>query len=127
MAGKYDAVAKRTLAVIAKRGGDVLFPGATPGTPGVYNPLTDTWTGGTGATDATGKAVQIPDDPERFKAIGLVTSNPVTLLIAAKNLGFTPAPGMRFVWASRSYSTKDVEAVDPAGDGAVLYTVIGGA
>jgi hypothetical protein len=127
MAGKYDAVAERTLKVIAKKGGDVVFPGAIPGVPGVYNPLSDTWTGGTGATDATGKAVQIPDDPERFAAIGLVTQNPVTLLVAAKNLGITPTPGRAFTWASRTYTIKDVEAVDPAGDGAVMYTVIGGA
>lgn len=126
MSGKYDQVAKRTLAVIAKKGGAVVFPGVLPGTPPTYNPLTDTWSGGTGATDATGKAVQIPDDPERFAAIGLVTQNPVTLLVAAKNLGFTPAPGMRFRWASRDATVKDVEAVDPAGDGAVMYTVIGG-
>jgi hypothetical protein len=127
MTTKYAADAADALEMIAEAGATVTFPGAVPGTPGVYDPLTGTWSGGTGATDATGSAVQIEDDPERFQSIGLVLVNPITLLIAAKNLAITPAPGMLFLWASRMYMVKDVEAVDPAGDGAVLYTVIGSA
>lgn len=120
MAGKYDAVATRALATIARKGSPVTF-GATTG--GTYNPLTDTWSGGT-ASAITGQAVQIEGDPDRFAALNLVLVNPVTLLVAAKDLDVAPEPGMTFTWASKVYTIKDVDPTAPDGV-AVLYTVTG--
>lgn len=126
---KYAIEQQDVLEAITEDGGDVVFPGAIPGTPPAYNELTGVWTGGTDATDVTGKALQIEDDPMRFQGLGLVTSNPITLLIAAKNLGIRPVPGMVFRFGGTTYTIANggVEALDPAGDGPIYYDVVGSA
>lgn len=123
----YDAVAERALAQITKKGGVVTFPGANVGTPQTYDPATDTYSGGTPPSDATGRAVQIEGDPDRFKTLGLVLVNPVTLMIAAAGLGVTPAPGMLMSWGGKNYNIKDVDPVMPDGVTPIIYTVIGSA
>ena len=120
--GQYDAVAQRALAAIAKKGGAVTFPGT--GTAGTYNPLTDTWSGGSAGADVVGRAVQIEGDLDRFAALKLVLSNPVTLMIAAAGLTVTPAIGMPFIWAGVRYTIKDKDEVAPDGT-PILYTVTG--
>lgn len=121
--GKYDAIAQRALETITKKGGPVTFPGA--GTPAVYDPATDTWSGGSSSV-ATGRAVQIESDPDRFAALKLVLTNPVTLMIAAAGLSVTPAPGMQMTWAGTTYAIKDVDPIAPDGT-PIIYTVIGSA
>ncbi|HXG70335.1 MAG TPA: hypothetical protein VNJ04_06935 [Gemmatimonadaceae bacterium] len=122
MASSYDAVSKRALTAITKKGAEVTFPGAATGAA-IYDPATDTWSGGT-STDPVGRAVQVQSDVDRFKALGLVLNNPVTLLIAASGLAVTPAPGMTFTWAGKNYVTRDIEETAPDGV-AILYKVTG--
>jgi len=117
----HSALQTRVLNAIKKHGSDVTFPGAISGT---YDPATDTWSGGAPGAAVVGKAVQTKDDPERFQALGLVLTNPVTLMIAAKGLGVTPAPGQSMTWAGKTYSIVDVESVGPSGE-AIYYSVTG--
>ncbi len=117
----YAPEAESALLMITEAGGIVSFPGTA--TSAVYDGATDTWSGSP-SSDATGRAVQIDSDPDRFRALGLTLANSVTLLIAALNLSVTPRPGMYITWAGITYSIKDVEAVAPDGV-PIMYTVIG--
>jgi len=116
----YDATATRTLATITAKGAAGVF---TAGTPPIYDPLTGEWSGGT-LGPVPFRAVQIPDDPARFTALGLILIDPVTLMVAAKSLVTTPTPGMPMLWAGVNYSVKNCEAVAPDGV-PILFTVIG--
>jgi hypothetical protein len=118
----YSAVARRALAAIAKKGGPVTFPGA--GTPATYDPATDTWSGGSAGSDAVGRAVQIDGDPDELIALNLVNVDNVTLMIAASGLTITPAVGLTFEWAGRSYTIKKKDEVAPDGT-AIVYVVTG--
>lgn len=118
---KYDAIAARAAGTIAEKGADVSFPGTATG--GTYDWQTDTFTG-PGSADATGKAVQVEGDPDRFAALGLKLVNPVSLMIAAHGLTVTPVPGMPIVWAGKSYTLKDVEPVAPDGT-PIIYVATG--
>lgn len=120
---RYDAVAARTLKAIEKYGADVTFPGTASGAPGTYNPATDQFTSADPNADATGKAVQIEGDPDRWSSLGLTLSNPVTLMIAASGLSVTPEVGMAIEWAGLAYAIRDVSSVAPDGV-PILYTVI---
>lgn len=120
MSSIYDAVATRALGTITKKGAPVIF---TAGTAPIYSPIDDTWTGGT-LGPVTGQAVQIPDDPTQFAALGLVLVDPVTLMVAAKGLACTPTPGMPMLWAGVTYAVKYAEAVAPDGT-PILWTVVG--
>jgi hypothetical protein len=117
----YAATATRTLATIKKKGAPVVFDGA--GTPATYDPLTDLWSGGSPA-QATGSAVQVPGDPDQFRALSLVLVNPVTLLVAASGLAIVPVPGNTFTWAGTKYTVRHSEPVAPDGV-PILHTVIG--
>lgn len=117
----YDPVSARALVTITAKGATVTF--ARAGSGGVYDPVTDTWSGGSDAP-ASGKAVQIPDNPLRFQALGLTTANAITLLIAASGLSITPVPGDVFGWSGTFYTAKDCEAVAPDGV-PILWTVVG--
>jgi hypothetical protein len=120
--GQYDAIAQRALAAIAKKGGPVTFPGA--GTPATYDPTTDTWSGGSAGSDAIGRAVQIEGDPDELLALNIIQVDNVTLMIAASGLTVTPAAGLTFSWAGRSYTIKKKDEVAPDGT-PILYIVTG--
>lgn len=111
MTSLYDPVATRALATITRKGGPVVF-------------LSDQFTGGSIATDVTGRAVEIPGDPDVYLALGLIGSNPVTLLVAAKDLTITPKPGVRFTWVSTTYTVKTATPVAPDGT-PILWTLVG--
>lgn len=121
MSNQYDAVAQRTLATIARRGGIVTFPGT--GSGGIYDPLTDAWSGA-GPADAQGKAIQIEGDPDRFAALKLVLVDPVTLMIAAGGLTVTPSVGKLMTWAGVTYTIKDRDPVAP--DGTPIIWIVTG-
>jgi hypothetical protein len=121
VASIYDPISQRALDTISKKGATVTFPGTNTGA--VYDPATDTWSGGS-TTAVAGKAVQTKGDVDRFKALNLVLVNPVSLLIAAKNLAVTPLPGMTFTWAGKNYTIKDVDPVAPDGV-PILFKVTG--
>lgn len=118
------SLATRVLAAITKHGAEVTFPGAPGGA--VYDPATDTWSGGTPGEDATGRAIQKKDDPERFAALGLTMANAITLLVAAEGIAIEPAPGTTFTWAGTTYTATTVEPMAPKGT-AIYYEVTGAA
>lgn len=117
---QYTATAQRARATIARKGAIVTF---TRGGAAVYDPATDTWTGGS-STPVSGVAVQIDGNPDRFAALSLVLVNPVTLLVAAQGLTITPRPGDAMLWAGLTYTVKDVKPTAPAGGG-IVYEVTG--
>lgn len=121
----YTAVAERVLAAIERKGATVTFPGSG-GTPPIYDPITDTFSGGTPATDVIGNAIQLQDDPAQFATQKLTLVNPITLAIAASGLGVTPTAGMIFVWPAggTTYTCKGGEALAPAGV-PIYWTVLG--
>lgn len=121
----YDGVATRALRTITAKGAAVTFPGANVGgSAPVYDPATDTFSGGSAGAQVVGRAVQIESDPDRFRALNLVLVNPVTLMIAAAGLAVTPALGMQFAWAGITYTIKDKDEVAPDGT-PIIYIVTG--
>ena len=121
MSSQYAGIAARALAMIARKGAAITF--LDTGTEPTYDEATDTWSGGTPA-EVVGRAVQIPDDPRRFALLGLVISDPVTLIVGASGLGTTPTPGKLMAFGSRVYTIRNVEPVAPSGE-PIIYTVIG--
>jgi len=123
----YTQDAADALADIAEAGGVVTFPGAIPGTAPTYTEATDTWSGGTAPTDAAGSALKLDSDPNQYRALSLVLTNPITLLIAGYGLLVTPRPGMPMGFGGATYTIKNVDDLNPAGDQSILWTVIGDA
>ena len=129
MTSIYTADAVEVDAEFREAGGPVTFPGAIPGTAGAYDPVTDTFGAGTPATDAASYAIQPEGDPDTYRALSLILSNPVTLNVAAYRLtavSVTLRPGMLFVWASVAYTIRTAEPFGPDGT-AIYYTVVGSA
>jgi hypothetical protein len=114
------SAATRVRRLIERKGGT-----ATLGTTGgqTYNPATDTFTGGA-ATSASVPAIETRGDADRFAALGLTLSNPVTLIIAAEAIGFAPQPGMALGWAGLTYTIRDVEPTSLDG-GPIMWKVTG--
>lgn len=108
----YDTDAADVLAMIAEAGAPITF-------------LADQFRGGVIASDVTGVAVEIPGDPDTLTALGLVERNPVTLLVPAKGLGITPAPGVAFVWGT-PYTVKLATPLTPDRV-PILWTIVGAA
>lgn len=121
----YTATASRALALMKRKGGTITFPGAIPGTAGVYDAATDTWSGGTPATDATGSAVQIEGDPDKLAALSLTLVRSVTLIVAASGLLCTPSPNMTFVWAGTTWTVRSSDPTDPSGSTPIIYEIVG--
>lgn len=111
MTTKYATEQQDALDMITEFGAAIVF-------------LADAWKGGSIASDTTGQAVEIPGDPDEYRALGLVASNPCTVYVAAKGLGLTPAPGVAFRWASREYTVKAATPLQPDGD-PIFWTLIG--
>lgn len=124
MTSIYATDAADALADITENGAAITFPDAIPGTAGVYDPATDTWSAGTPPTDATGYALQLEGDADTYRALSLIQSNPVTLMIAASGLTITPRPGMAFTWASTAYTIRTADPFGPDGT-PIYFTVVG--
>lgn len=118
---KYASEAADALSDIADAGAAVTFKRAD-GTP-VYDSTTGRWTKSPDTT-ASGSAMQVRGDPDRFAALSLVLVDPVTLLVAASGLAITPQPGDSMVWAGATYTVKDVDPTGPDGT-AIFYRIIG--
>jgi hypothetical protein len=116
----YDATAQRILAQITRKGATVTFP---TNTGGVYDPATDSWSGGTAGT-ATGRGVQIANDLTQLQALGIVNKTTITLLVAARGLTATPEREEPMSWAGVTYSIADVQTTAPDGT-PLLYQIVG--
>ncbi len=68
---KYSDVAAGVRVDLADAGGTITFPGAFAGAD---------------SPDVTGVALQLEDDPTVYEKLGLIFSNPVTVMIAASEL-----------------------------------------
>lgn len=126
MTSIYATDAADALADITENGAVITFPGAIPGTAGTYDPATDTWGTGTPATDATGYALQMAGDPDTYRALSIIQSNPVTLMLAASGLSVTPRPGMAMTWAGTAYTILLSNPTGPDGT-PIFYDIVGSA
>lgn len=131
MSAGYATDRADALEMIREAGSTVTFPGAIAGAPAVYDPATDTYSGGTPPTDAFSHAVQIEGDPDRFRALSLVLTDPVTLFVAATftdvagvAVAFTPTIGGPMTWAGVTYTVQDREPVAPDGV-PIVWTLTG--
>lgn len=118
----YTAVASRAQATLSRKGGTVTF---SRGGQAVYDPATDTWSGGTVAP-VSAPAVQVRSNPMMLLAAQLVITTPVTLIVAGPALGgFVPQPADQFVWGGVTYTVKLVQDTAPDG-GPILFKITGG-
>lgn len=124
----YAGIAQRALAQITRKGAAVVFPSASGR---VYDEDTDRWIAGT-PTTITGRAVQTEGDPDRFSALGLVLTDPVTLLVAGigftdaagASVAFEPALGAAFDWVGKRYTVRDLNPTAPDGS-AIVWEMTG--
>lgn len=107
----YEPISIRALATITRKGALIVF-------------LADAWTGGSIAAATSGRAIEIPGDPDEYRALGLVESNPVTVIVAANGLSITPKPGTRFTWVAKTYTVKTAVPVGPDGQ-PIIWTLVG--
>lgn len=130
MATKYAAEIAETYAALLENGGAVVLTAVGSGR--VIDEDTGLITGGADAT-ATGVALQLEDDPEQFRALGLTLRSAITLMIAAQGLAFAPAPTyatgsstvpVKMTWAGNTYAVQSSEPFAPDGY-PIYYTVIG--
>lgn len=110
----YAALAQDALEMIEEFGAPVVF-------------LAGPWTNAP-ATDVTGTAVQIEDDPETLARLGVAVANPLTLLVAGKDLpaGFRPQAPQRLRWSGDDLTIHATEPLAPkgVGDVVILWTVV---
>jgi hypothetical protein len=90
--------------VLSRKGAPVTF---SYGTPGTYDPATDTTTGGSVAT-VTGYAMQIDGDPDLYARLQLIESDNPTLLFQPDTLGQLPALGATVPWGGETLTVKNV-------------------
>jgi hypothetical protein len=121
--GKYSALQATAYNLLAAKGGDIVLTrtGAVKG----YDPVT--------RANAKRRSV------ERFKGVGMPLAQPVVYsngtLSQENSLEFTmahkttpiiePRPGDTIDWAGYKWTVRSVKPVNPAADGAVIYTVYG--
>jgi hypothetical protein len=118
-AADYTDKYLQMLEKVTSKGADVSFDeGKAEST---FDPLTDTFTGHATAppTAVTGKAVEIPGDPEEYAVLQLIAQSPATLLFVPDRMGQTPADNSICLWGGVLRSVKQVFPIRPAG------TVIG--
>jgi hypothetical protein len=93
------------------RAADVTF---SHGTPGTYDPETDTTTGGS-VTTVSGTAMEIQGDPNMYLQIGLIESENPTLLFTPTTAGELPGLGWTVVWGGETLTVKHVFRLAMAG------------
>lgn len=120
---QYDQTSARALQTIKRKGGPVTFTGTSSTAP-VYDPTTDTWSGGSAGGDVIGRAVQIKSNPDTLAALGLTVVQTVTLLVAASGLSVRPFPPMPFSWGGVAYVVVISDPLAPDGK-AITYTIVG--
>jgi hypothetical protein len=74
---------------------------------------------------ATSHAIRVKGDPQRLAALNLRLVSPITLLVAALELGsYEPTADDSMIFAGQTYAVKDVDPVAPDGT-PILYRVTG--
>ena len=107
----YTADHAGALADLQEAGAAVTFSRSTQSS---YDPETDVEVAGA-ATTIAGQAIAARGDPERYRELGLVRQDTVTLLFAPTTYGGTPLPGDTVTWNSVSYTVRDSEPIAPDG------------
>lgn len=92
--------------VLMRKGAPVTF---SHGTPGTYDPATDTTTGGSVAT-VTGRAMQVAGDPDLYSRLGLIESDNPTLFFKPDTAGEMPPLGASVPWGNETLIVKNVKA-----------------
>ena len=92
--------------------------------PGTYNPATDTFTTPT-ETTIPGSAIQVRGDPETYRAMSLIQSEAPTLFWTPATYGEYPEPGDTVVWASTTYTVRDVLKIQPDGVCIAVRVIVG--
>jgi hypothetical protein len=118
----YAAEIESAAADIQDAGAPVTFSRGT----GTYNDTTGNVSGG--PLTASSFAISVKGKPIRDLPGGLVLNQPITLLVAAKQLGsFSPLPNDKMTWGGTTYTVAPYEGVDPVmPDGtAIMYRVTG--
>lgn len=90
--------------------------------PGTYDPATDRSTGDTMATLA-GYAIDVPGNPDTYRALSLVQSSAPSLFWVPLTYGDLPKPGDTMQWRGATMTVKDVTALAPDGV-AIAATII---
>lgn len=108
----YVALHASLLQRLKKLGTAVTVGSADSGA--VYNPSTDSWTGGA-VNDIPGFAVEVPGDPEEYQTLELITAQPATLLFVPVTFDSTPALGMGVTWAGTARTVRAVRPIRPDG------------
>lgn len=119
MTTQYAPHATRALATVKRKGAAITFALVSPG---VYDAATDTWSSPV-TTSIAGFAVEIGNDPEVFRNLGLILADHATFLFTASTLGSLPVPGFRTTWGGAAYTVKSVLPLSPDGT-ALLARVI---
>ena len=96
---------------LARKGAAATFSYATPGT---YDPLTDTTSGGATVTVA-GFAMEIDGDPDLYSSLGLIESENPTLLFRPTTQGVLPVLGATIVWGAETLTVKNIKRLAMAG------------
>ena len=91
----YSGKWQKMLTKLTAKGADVTFRVETPGE---HDPLTETW-GEPTFTDITGKAAEIPGDPEEYAQLDLSLETVLTILFAPTVYDTAPPVGSTVVWA----------------------------
>ena len=107
-----DYVAKHSSALAKVRDAGVLVSFDTV-TPGVYDPTTDTQDPPV-RSSVEGYAVEIPGDPEEYKALELIPAHPITLMFVPNVLGETPVIGSTITWAGELRTVNQQFPIRPA-------------
>jgi hypothetical protein len=90
--------------VLARKGVYVTF---SHGTPGTYDPETDTTTPGTTAT-VSGYAMRISGDPDEYARLGLVQSEHPMLSFVPDTVGELPSLGWTVEFGNETLTVEDV-------------------
>lgn len=109
------------LADVSDAGAPITWSKTTPGT---YDEATDTYTD-TVTTSCPCAAVEDDGDPQEYRDLELIQSNPVTLFCTPLTYGDLPTLGMTGTWGGVSRTVKKIRAGGTRPDGnAIAFYVI---
>lgn len=111
----------RVLRSLQGRGAAVRFSAGVTG--GVYDPQTDTWSGGQ-VVAVEGIAVEVPGDLQEYEALEVIGKGATTLTFVPTTFGQAPGKGSAVQWAGRTRTVRAVRPVQPAGQAIAARVVL---